>query len=309
MKRTLIGAVAVLAFAGASAASAADLPLKAPAAPVIEAFSWTGFYVGLNAGGFWGEGHEGFFIDDGLGRFFTFGAGQGPNIAQVMGVGNQGVKNSGFTGGVQIGYNYQTGPWVLGWEADLNWFNPSATATRQSFLPFPAFALPGPVPVPFTVTDSTSGDWLSNFRIRAGIHPFDNLMLYGTAGGAVARVNLTSSYADATTCPPQVSCALRANISTTQDAWGFAGGGGAEWMFARGWSFKAEYLFVSVRGNDVSTTALPTAGAVPTAAQCPPSGAAGFCSIFHYRPQFIENIVRVGVNYHFSWDGPIVARY
>jgi outer membrane immunogenic protein len=284
------------------------MPLKAPALPVVE-FSWTGFYVGLNAGGFWGHGDQGFYIDDSLGRYYTFGAGQAANIAQVMYVGNQTVKNSGFTGGAQIGYNYQTGPWVLGWEADLNWFNPDAASTRNSFLPAPAFALPGHVPVPFTISDSTSGDWLSTFRIRAGIHPFNNLMIYGTAGGAVAHVNLTSSYADGTTCPPQVSCALRANINTTQTAWGFAGGGGFEWMFFRGWSFKAEYLFVSLKGDDdVAVAAFPTGGVIPAA--CPPGvGNPGFCSIFHYRPQFFENIVRVGVNYHFDWAGPVVARY
>jgi outer membrane immunogenic protein len=306
MKRNLVGAVAVLALAGTSAATAADMPLKAPAPAVVEAFSWTGFYVGLNAGYFWGHGDQGFVIDDSLGRYYTFGGGQGLNIAQVMFVGNQSLKNDGFTGGGQIGYNHQIGPWVLGWEADLEWFNPSASSTRQSFLPFPAFALPGPVPVPFQITDTTSGDWLSTFRFRAGIRPFNNLMIYGTAGGAVAHVNFSSSYADGTTCPPQISCALRANISTSQNAWGFAGGGGAEWMFARNWSFKAEWLIVSVKGSDVATAAFPTAGVIP--ATCPPT-AGGFCSIFHYRPTFIENIVRVGVNYHFDWSGPVVAKF
>jgi outer membrane immunogenic protein len=310
MNRTLLGAVAVLAMAGTSAATAADMPLKAPV-PVVEAWSWTGFYVGLNAGGFWGHGDQGFWIDDSDGRrYYTFGAGQAANIAQVMYVGNDTLRNSGFTGGAQVGYNYQTGPWVLGWEADANWFNPDATRTRNSFLPVPAFALPGPVPVPFSITDSTSGDWLATFRIRAGIHPFasNNLMIYGTAGGAVAHVNFSSSYADGTTCPPQISCALRANINTTQDAWGFAGGFGFEWMFAPRWSVKAEYLFVSVKGSDVAVNALPTGGTIP--ATCPVVvGNPGFCSTFHYRPEFLENIVRVGVNYHFDWAGPVVARY
>lgn len=304
--RTLLGAVAVLAMAGTSAATAADMPLKAPA-PVVEAWTWTGFYVGLNAGGFWGHGDQGFYIDDSLGRYYTFGAGQPANIAQVMYVGNQTLRNSGFTGGAQIGYNYQTGPWVLGWEADLNWFNPDETSTRQSLLPPPAVTNTG-ARVPFTISDSTSADWLATFRIRAGIHPFNNLMIYGTAGGAVANVNLTSSYADGTTCPPQISCALRANVSTTQDAWGFAGGAGFEWMFMRGWSFKAEYLFVSLKTSDVAVIAMPTGGVIPAA--CPPGvGNPGFCSIFHYRPQFFENILRVGVNYHFDWAGPVVARY
>ena len=53
MKKILLASVALFGLAGA--ASAADLPARAaPPAPVIAAapiFTWTGFYVGVNAGG------------------------------------------------------------------------------------------------------------------------------------------------------------------------------------------------------------------------------------------------------------------
>lgn len=54
--RTLLFAVASAA-AFTQIASAADLPRKAPAysPPVPVAFNWTGFYIGLNAGGHWGR--------------------------------------------------------------------------------------------------------------------------------------------------------------------------------------------------------------------------------------------------------------
>src|SRR5262245_33191295 len=49
----LVGGIAAVAFA--QLASAADLPRKAPPAPPPPPpLSWTGFYVGVNAGGNWG---------------------------------------------------------------------------------------------------------------------------------------------------------------------------------------------------------------------------------------------------------------
>jgi len=306
MSRILVGAVAVLALGGTSAARAADIPVKAPP---VEVFSWAGFYAGLNAGGFWGDGEQHLVIDDSTGRYFTFGAGQNANVAAVMGVGNQRLSNSGFTGGGQIGYNFhKPGSFgLLGFEADVQWLDPSTTSRRQSFLPPPAVTGTGD-PVPFVITDSTSGDWLATFRVRVGVVPANNWLIYGTVGAALAHVKFASSYADGTTAPPQISASLRSNISTSQDEWGVAAGGGVEWALGRNWSVRAEYLHVDVRGRTVSTLAVPTVGVIPAPGTCPPAGA-GFCSIFHYKPSFVENIARVGVNYRFDWAGPVVANY
>ncbi|BCB18813.1 outer membrane protein [Bosea sp. ANAM02] len=97
MKKYLLASVAALGLVAAGAASAADLPSrKGPvAAPVYmpPAFSWTGFYVGANAGYGWGNVNANGFA----------------NIGDL----------DGFVGGGQIGYNYQMGQFVLGLEADL----------------------------------------------------------------------------------------------------------------------------------------------------------------------------------------------
>lgn len=97
MKKYLLASVAALGLIAAGAASAADLPSrKGPvAAPVYipPVFTWTGFYIGANAGYGWGN----------------------VNTNNWSNVGDL----DGFVGGGQIGYNYQVGQFVLGLEADL----------------------------------------------------------------------------------------------------------------------------------------------------------------------------------------------
>ncbi|HZH53333.1 MAG TPA: porin family protein, partial [Microvirga sp.] len=64
MRKLALGLLAATASVaiGASAASAADLPVRAaPPAPVVAAvpvFTWTGFYVGVNAGYGWHDNND-----------------------------------------------------------------------------------------------------------------------------------------------------------------------------------------------------------------------------------------------------------
>src|ERR1041385_5861634 len=101
MKRALLlGVSAAMLMSGA--AFAADLPARMPAkaplyAPVL--YTWTGFYVGGNFGWGWSTGDAN----------TTLGGVPGT----VSGSGN------GALGGVQAGYNWQTGALVLGVEADI----------------------------------------------------------------------------------------------------------------------------------------------------------------------------------------------
>ena len=98
MKRILLAGAGVLAMA--SLANAADLPRqmysKAPPPMVAPYYNWTGFYVGINGGGAWGTSSW-----DSTGSFDVSG---------------------GMIDGT-VGYNWQTGPWVLGLEGDVDWAN------------------------------------------------------------------------------------------------------------------------------------------------------------------------------------------
>ena len=105
MKRLFVAGVALVALTGAAAA--ADLPpggapyyYKAPYA--LPAFNWTGFYIGVNGGG--GFGNSAW---DTTSSFSTTG---------------------GVVGGT-VGYNYQIGPAVLGAEGDIDWSGIKGTTT------------------------------------------------------------------------------------------------------------------------------------------------------------------------------------
>jgi len=287
-------------------AYAADMPLKAPP-PVVPVFSWAGWYAGLNAGGVWGDTTPGLSIDP-SGNYFTFGAGQPANIAAVQAAGSNRYSTDGFTGGGQVGYNWQVRDVVFGAEADFEYFNPRGSSTVLGTLP----ALAGQTCAnsgggcAFAITNSSEGRWLSTLRARFGIAR-DHWLFYGTAGLAVARLNFAATYADTTTAPPQDSAALRSNFSVSQDRVGYAAGVGGEYAFNSNWSIRAEYLYLNFdHGPSGSTVAMPTTGVIPAPGTCPPSGA-GFCQRFNYSSQFDEHVARVAINYHFY--RPVVAKY
>lgn len=105
MKKYLLASVAALGILAAGAASAADLPSrKGPVvAPVyVPVFTWTGFYVGANAGYGWGNVNANGFTLTNTGDL------------------------DGFVGGGQVGYNYQIGQFVVGLEADFQGADMSA---------------------------------------------------------------------------------------------------------------------------------------------------------------------------------------
>jgi outer membrane immunogenic protein len=159
MKRILIAGA--LALASAAPAFAADLPPpsapppRAPVAyvPAAPAFSWTGFYIGLNTG-------------------YAFG--QSSWNSPIGTTGNFDV--SGAMAGVTLGGNYQIGQFVVGAETDIDWQN-----VRGSQVGGNCFTGAGPA------SCASSSNWVGTFRARAGF-AMDHVLVYGTAGGAYANI-------------------------------------------------------------------------------------------------------------------------
>ncbi|MBO0716414.1 MAG: TonB-dependent receptor [Rhizobiales bacterium] len=123
---------------------------KWPAAPAAVAgrYNWSGFYLGLNAGGAFGIN----------------------TMSASAGGGSASVKEPGFLGGAQVGANYQTGSMVWGFEADYD------ASTQNKSLPAGV------------LTGSTSQTpWFATLRGRVGM-AFDRTLVYGTAGGAAGEL-------------------------------------------------------------------------------------------------------------------------
>ncbi len=159
---SLLAGVAGVTLAAATA-SAADLPARAAPPPVVAAapiFTWSGFYVGVNAG--WG------WRDDDEESVILGGAAPGTLIFPDNGDG-------GFVGGGQIGYNYQIGSFVVGVEADIQW----ADTDEGEDVRFVPAGAPGTF-IPGTF-DNNLSDWFGTVRARVGV-AFDRVLIYGTGG-------------------------------------------------------------------------------------------------------------------------------
>src|SRR4051812_23768723 len=108
MKKSIV-ATAALFIASTVAGFAADLPLKARPAPPPEIWSWTGFYIGGHVGAGWGTTETsltGISVP-----FIPLNAAFSLPFSQN--------SRSGFLGGAQAGYNWQSGWAVFGVQADI----------------------------------------------------------------------------------------------------------------------------------------------------------------------------------------------
>lgn len=193
MKKILLSGVAALGILAAGAASAADLPSrKGPVvAPIyVPAFTWTGFYVGANAGYAWGN-------------------------VNANGIANVGDLD-GFTGGGQVGYNYQMGQFVLGAEAD---FQGADLNTGNNL---------GLVRV--------KTEYYGTVRARVGV-AFDRFMPYITGGWAYGNVK---------TSIPAIGFS-----SDRSHTGGYAVGAGLEYAVTNNIIAGVEYLYVDLGEKNI----------------------------------------------------------
>jgi len=223
----LLAGTAAIALA-ASAASAADLPIRsAPPAPMIAAvplFTWTGFYVGVNAGYGWqGSDDNSIFVP--AGTFVT-----APAASGVVTFGDN--EGDGFVGGGQIGYNYQIGQFVVGLEADLQYADLGGD-NGTAFVPagFPASFVPA----------GTAGglEWLGTVRARFGV-AFDRALIYATGGFAYGGGDDNNGF--------------NGFVNDNDDVrTGWVVGAGVEYAFTNNVTLGLEGLWVNLNGDNNGT--------------------------------------------------------
>jgi outer membrane immunogenic protein len=300
MKKFALSFAALALTAGA--ALAADLPSR-KAAPVLPpppppAPLWTGFYVGLNAGGGFANSNQ---INTAGAPLIT-GAGYSGAVANALAFSASnsvsGGTNGGFVGGGQVGYNFQfSNHFVAGVEADIQGVaGSSSNTTRSGVVSLGAWGFPAESYS--SVSSARQGvDYFGTVRGRLGWLATPTLLIYGTGGLAYGGVNVTTGFAAQETLLPAVAAST--SFSDTRIGW--TAGGGVEWMFWPNWSAKVEYLYYDL--GSVTTTGVvtqPTAGGATLAA-----------AATHTTARFNGNLIRAGLNYHFNSGAPapVVAKY
>ena len=120
--------------------------------------------------------------------------------------------------GGQLGYNWQTGPVVLGIETDADWMSVKGSTAGAGGV---------------CATDGggqcqTQESWLGTTRARVG-YAYDRWLPYVTGGVAYGNVQ-----------------AVQPTGTSTSTNVGWTAGAGLEYGIDRNWSAKAEYLHIDL---------------------------------------------------------------
>ncbi|MGC5778035.1 outer membrane protein [Methylobacterium sp. NFXW15] len=244
--KTLTISAFVAAFS-ATTTYAGDLPRRPIPSEQVGVpnpiFNWSGPYVGMNAG--YAQGGD--TLKD-LGS---------PTVVSALGTNRVNLESEGFTGGAQVGYNYQLRPgdgFVVGIEGDAQHVGLQRMRNLQSTPEIPANNASG---FGFTdrnnsvATSTTNG--LYTIRGRVGF-AFDRFLVYGTGGVAFGDIRTRGAYTSEE-LTYQDHVLVRSHPDTQQSfrlrsiQTGYAAGGGIEYALpqqektAQAVTIRVEYLY------------------------------------------------------------------
>lgn len=202
----LWSSVAFVAFVTVCSPSfGADLPRPAYKAPPlltpVPVFSWTGFYIGPHIGYGWSRFSSSISGDE--------------------------VHAQGFLGGVQAGYNYQIGHFVIGVEGEYSW----ADVKHEEPL--------------FGGTLTLKNDYFATAAARLG-YAFDRTLLYGKVGAAWTRDKWDGDDG------------IGGTVTATSNRTGWMLGVGFEYAFWESLSMKVEYDYMKFNSVTPSFTTTGT---------------------------------------------------
>jgi outer membrane immunogenic protein len=256
MKRILLSTASLGVLGLLSPALAADLPYaKAPSA-TPSVYDWTGVYVGAFGGGGFGN-HN---IDNSTGSAVPF-ADFSANYS-----------SQGGLGGGEVGYNWQSGNYVVGVESDLFWSgirgNDSSQIANGSF-------------TGVTATDADNWRWGGTLRVRGGF-TVDRWLMFFTGGYAFGEIQHTNTPVGAGLPVDQF------NVTAN----GLTAGAGFAYAITNNVSAKFEYRYYNFMGYN-------RAGSGPSGltvnGQQP------------YTTNSSFSVVQVGLDFKFG--APVVAKY
>jgi outer membrane immunogenic protein len=221
LNRILIGCVAATASALGVSAYAADLPMKAMAAPDA-VWNWTGFYVGAHAGAGWGTTET---------TLTSISAPGVPAVPFNFPVAQN--SRSGFLGGGQAGYNYQSGWAVFGIQGDIAGLD-----------------VKGTTPCIIAIACTAKSDWLATISGRLGGVVADRTLVYIKGGAAWLHTHQSATVsAGFGGFGGFGGAAVLTSASSTSV--GALLGMGVEYAFSRNWSGFIEYDYMDFQAKNV----------------------------------------------------------
>ncbi|RAI43964.1 outer membrane protein [Rhodoplanes roseus] len=185
------------------------------------------------------------------------------------GYGGSDNRGVGAIAGGQLGCNYQVGMLVLGVEGEGYWSG--VKQTHEISYGFDSYST--------EIKNKYGFDVAARFGIA-----FDRALVYGKAGWTWGRFDVSSGNT--------LSTPYTVSGDATLD--GLLLGVGLEYALTNNWTFKGEYNYLNYGTGTVDLTI------------CSP----GVC-FGGYRTSASADmhVVKLGVNYKFGWDAPVVARY
>ena len=200
--------------------------LGAPALAQVDQNPWSGFYVGAVVGGAWGDTKAHATVTTGNGAVVV-----PPADARALStLTSHDESKSGFTGGMEGGYNYQMGQWLFGVEGD--WTTLDLKNTNQKTLQSPLLINP---PVTYSLNQQIKTDWMFTLRPRVG-YVFGPWLVFATGGLAWSELKYRADFTD-TRSPADT---LSASAKSTKTGW--AAGLGGAYAFTPQLSLKGEWL-------------------------------------------------------------------
>ena len=269
--------LAALSFTGPAFATNLAIPVRASPLAPPPAWSWTGFYVGGNVGYGWGSARDSFAMSVPL---------NGGGTADLAASSSHGFD--GVLGGLQIGYNWDLRPLLLGFETDIQTSDQRGTGNLAAAFVDNAGA------DPTSITSSARLEWFGTVRARAGVILADRWLFYLTGGLAYGKVDFSGSAAISTSIAAFQNPTLLWNNDSTHVGWTI--GAGIENSLSQSWSWKIEYLYMDL-GSATATTASGTGNfCFGRPLVCSNSFGPVTGSI---KTSFTDNILRLGANYKF----------
>jgi outer membrane immunogenic protein len=231
------------------------VPMKAPVPAPILYTGWQGWYLG----GSIGAARLNMTANQTVGPAFgPCSRDSGAAIDLTLSSCSTGA--TGFTAGVQAGYDWQSEDFVYCVVADWTWTNLKHTVTNSA------------ISIPFL---QAKFDWLATFRGRMGMASASGKTLVYLTGG-LALGELKSNAGVVNECPDEC---FNAALNKTQVGW--VVGTGIEHKLSQHWSVFGEFLYYDF--------------AKATAQSTTPDGSNAF--VYEFTHEIFQG--KLGVNYRF----------